>query len=244
MGSLGRQNITFDSALKQFHSVYAFCLFIPSDLEPEWLDDVQKNGELFYLELSEGEEAAALAQAAANHVLSTNHVRFSEKEAEIISDKSRKLPDGAPTKGEPTLKRLARILRRKRRPSQSRGPDGGGEDSSSRPVSILKNQAGQRVGVMVQQLKDVFLYLNPKRLGSCSPPPPERGGLLEALLGVVHRPSWGRGQGDPAGRREERITVHGLVPNSPAVKCAQILIGEYTKPSLWVRPKWRPFLYM
>uniref|UniRef100_A0A8C7DNQ2 Protein inturned n=1 Tax=Oncorhynchus kisutch TaxID=8019 RepID=A0A8C7DNQ2_ONCKI len=204
------------------HSV--LCRFTPSDLEPEWLDDVQKNGELFYLELSEGEEAAALAQAAANHGLSTNHVRFSEKEAEIISDESRKLPDGAPTKGEPKLKRLARILRRKRRPSQSRGPDGGGEDSSSRPVSILKNQAGQRVGVMVQQLKEVFLYLNPKRLGSCSPPPPERGGLLEALLGVVHRPSWG--QGDHAGRREERITVHGLVPNSPAVKCAQILIGD------------------
>uniref|UniRef100_A0A8C7Q889 Protein inturned n=1 Tax=Oncorhynchus mykiss TaxID=8022 RepID=A0A8C7Q889_ONCMY len=200
---------------------------LPSpDLEPEWLDDVQKNGELFYLELSEGEEAAALAQVATNYGLSTNHVRFSEKEAEIISDESRKLPDGAPTKAEPKLKRLARILRRKRRPSQSRGPDGGGEDSSSRPVSILKNQAGQRVGVMVQQLKEVFLYLNPKRLGSCSPPPPERGGLLEALLGVVHRPSWGRGQGDPAGRREERITVHGLVPNSPAVKCAQILIGD------------------
>uniref|UniRef100_A0A8C7W5P3 Protein inturned n=1 Tax=Oncorhynchus mykiss TaxID=8022 RepID=A0A8C7W5P3_ONCMY len=202
------------------------CRFTPSDLEPEWLDDVQKNGELFYLELSEGEEAAALAQVATNYGLSTNHVRFSEKEAEIISDESRKLPDGAPTKAEPKLKRLARILRRKRRPSQSRGPDGGGEDSSSRPVSILKNQAGQRVGVMVQQLKEVFLYLNPKRLGSCSPPPPERGGLLEALLGVVHRPSWGRGQGDPAGRREERITVHGLVPNSPAVKCAQILIGD------------------
>uniref|UniRef100_A0A674BG28 Protein inturned n=1 Tax=Salmo trutta TaxID=8032 RepID=A0A674BG28_SALTR len=215
------------SAICPVHFTHSMlCRFTPSDLEPEWLDDVQKNGELFYLEPSEGEEAAALAQAAANHGLSTNHVRFSEKEAEIISDKSRKLPDGAPTKGEPKLKRLARILRRKRRPSQSRGPDGGGEDSSSRPVSILKNQAGQRVGVMVQQLKDVFLYLNPKRLGSCSPPPPERGGLLEALLGVVHRPSWGRGQGDPSGRREERITVHGLVPNSPAVKCAQILIGD------------------
>ncbi len=41
-----------------------FLCFLPlSDLEPEWLDDIQKNGELFYLELSEGEEEAALAQA-------------------------------------------------------------------------------------------------------------------------------------------------------------------------------------
>uniref|UniRef100_A0A8C7VKX9 Protein inturned n=1 Tax=Oncorhynchus mykiss TaxID=8022 RepID=A0A8C7VKX9_ONCMY len=226
MGSLGRQTITFDSALKQFHSVYAFCLFIPSDLEPEWLDDVQKNGELFYLELSEGEEEAALAQAAANNGLPTNHVHFSEKEAEIISEECRKRSDGTPTKGEPKLKRLARILRRKRRPSQRSGPDGGAKDSSSLPTSILKNQAGQRAGLVVQQqhLKEVCVYLNPKRLGSCSPPPPERGGLLEALLGVVHRSSWG--QGDPAGGRGERITVHGLVPNSPAIKCTQILIGD------------------
>ncbi|CAB1345398.1 unnamed protein product [Coregonus sp. 'balchen'] len=198
------------------------------DLEPEWLDDVQKNGELFYLELSEGEEEAALAQAAANHGLSTNHVRFSEKEAEIISEECRKHPDGAPTKGEPKLKRLARILRRKRRPSLRSEPDGGAKDSSSLPASILKNQAGQRAGLVVQQqqLTEVCVYLNPKRLGSCSPPPLERGGLLEALLGVVHRPSWGRGQGDPTGRRGEKITIHGLVPNSPAIKCAQILIGD------------------
>ncbi|XP_071020313.1 protein inturned isoform X1 [Oncorhynchus clarkii lewisi] len=196
------------------------------DLEPEWLDDVQKNGELFYLELSEGEEEAALAQAAANNGLPTNHVHFSEKEAEIISEECRKRSDGTPTKGEPKLKRLARILRRKRRPSQRSGPDGGAKDSSSLPTSILKNQAGQRAGLVVQQqhLKEVCVYLNPKRLGSCSPPPPERGGLLEALLGVVHRSSWG--QGDPAGGRGERITVHGLVPNSPAIKCTQILIGD------------------
>ncbi|KAK6323329.1 hypothetical protein J4Q44_G00056680 [Coregonus suidteri] len=230
IATYGETSRPFSKNLEDFDSIRSVLLY--SDLEPEWLDDVQKNGELFYLELSEGEEEAALAQAAANHGLSTNHVRFSEKEAEIISDESRKLPDGAPTKGEPKLKRLARILRRKRQPSQHRGPDGGGKDLSSRPASILKNQAGQRVGVVVQQLKEVLLYLNPKRLGSCSPPPQERGGLLEALLGVVHRPSWGRsqsqgqGQEDPAGRREERITVHGLVPNSPAIKCAQILIGD------------------
>ncbi|KAE8279186.1 Protein inturned Inturned planar cell polarity effector-like protein [Larimichthys crocea] len=203
------------------------------DLEPEWLDDIQKNGELFYLELSEGEEEAALAQAAANQGVSTNHVRFSEKEAEIITEQNKKQRCGSRAKGEPTLKRLARILRRKRRPSQRRGggKDGGKDNSalSSPPTSILKNQPGQRQGVTVQQqqLKEVCVYLNPKRLGGSSTPLSDSGGLLEVLLGVVHRPSWSRGQVDPAVvRQEERLTVHGLIPNSPAIKCGQILIGD------------------
>ncbi|XP_029932840.1 protein inturned isoform X2 [Myripristis murdjan] len=201
------------------------------DLEPEWLDDIQKNGELFYLELSEGEEEAVLAQATSSQGVSTNHVRFSEKEAEIITEQ-KKQRCGSLAKGEPALKRLARILRRKRRPSQRRGGKDGGKDISSltsAPASILKNQAGQRQGVMVQQqqLKEVCVYLNPKRLGGSSLPLSDRGGLLEALLGVVHHPSWSRGQGDSAAaRREERLIVHGLVPNSPAIKCGQILIGD------------------
>ncbi|XP_042368665.1 protein inturned [Plectropomus leopardus] len=202
------------------------------DLEPEWLDDIQKNGELFYLELSEGEEEAALAQVNGNQGVSTNHVRFSEKEAEIITEQNKKQRCGTRTKGEPALKRLARILRRKRRPSQRRGGKDGGKDSSgvsSPPASILKNQPGQRQGVMVQQqqLKEVCVYLNPKRLVGSSTPLSDSGGLLEALLGVVHRPSWSRGQGDSAVmRQEERLTVHGLIPNSPAIKCGQILIGD------------------
>ncbi|XP_076581233.1 protein inturned isoform X1 [Chaetodon auriga] len=203
------------------------------DLEPEWLDDIQKNGELFYLELSEGEEEAALAQATANQGVSTNHVRFSEKEAEIITEQNKKQRCGSRAKDEPTLKRLARILRRKRRPSQRRGggKDGGKDHStsSSPPASILKNQPGTRQGVTVQQqqLKEVCVYLNPKRLGGSSAPLSDSGGLLEALLGVVHRPSWSRGHGDPAVvRKEERLTVHGLIPNSPAIKCGQILIGD------------------
>uniref|UniRef100_A0A8C2ZIS7 Protein inturned n=1 Tax=Cyclopterus lumpus TaxID=8103 RepID=A0A8C2ZIS7_CYCLU len=196
-----------------------------SDLEPEWLDDIQKNGELFYLELSEGEEEAALAQAAANQGVSTNHVRFSEEEAEVITEENKKL-----TKGEPTLKRLARILRRKRRPSQRRGGGGGGKDgkdnpASSPPASILKNQPGQRSGVTVQELKEVCVYLNPKRLGGSSTTLTHSGGLLEALLGVVHRTSWSRGDTAVVGH-EERLTVHGLIPNSPAIKCGQILIGD------------------
>ncbi|XP_031707059.1 protein inturned isoform X2 [Anarrhichthys ocellatus] len=200
------------------------------DLEPEWLDDIQKNGELFYLELSEGEEEAALAQAAAtSQGVSTNHVRFSEEEAEIITEQNKKQRCGSRTKGEPALTRLVRILRRKRRPSQRRGGKDGGKDNStsSPPASILKNQPGQRQGVTVQQqqLKEVCVYLNPKRLGGSSTPLSDGGGLLEALLGVVHRPSWSRGN-TAVVSQEERLTVHGLIPNSPAIKCGQILIGD------------------
>ncbi|KAM8747705.1 protein inturned isoform 2-T2 [Acanthopagrus schlegelii] len=220
---------SFSKNLEDFDSIRSVLLY--SDLEPEWLDDIQKNGELFYLELSEGEEEAALAQAAANQGVSTNHVRFSEKEAEIITEQNKKQRCGSRAKGEPTLKRLARILRRKRRPSQRRGggKDGGKDNLSSPPASILKNQPGQRQGVTVQpqQLKEVCVYLNPKRLAGPSSPLSDRGGLLEALLGVVHRSSRNRVQGDPSVvRQEERLTVHGLIPNSPAIKCGQILIGD------------------
>ncbi|XP_016414464.1 protein inturned-like [Sinocyclocheilus rhinocerous] len=191
------------------------------DLVPEWLDDVQKNGELFYLELSEGEEEALLAQVSASHSAATNHVRFSEKEAEIITDNGKKQAASS-NKTEAKLKKFTKILRRKRRPSQRKAADGKDAGSSQRPTSILKNQAGQRPGVVVQQqrLKDVCVYLNPKRLGGSSSPSPERGGLLEALLGVVHRP------GGNAGKKGGKLIIHGLVPHSPASKCAEILIGD------------------
>uniref|UniRef100_H3CC60 Protein inturned n=1 Tax=Tetraodon nigroviridis TaxID=99883 RepID=H3CC60_TETNG len=197
-----------------------------SDLEPEWQDDIQKNGELFYLELSEGEEEAALLQANA---AATNHVRFSETEAEIISEQNKKHRRGPGTEKEPTLKRLVRMLRRKRRTSQRREVSKDNPSSASPPPSILKTQPGQRQEVTVQQqqhLKEVCVYVNPKRLGS-SPPEPEKGGLLEALLGVIHRASWDSGQARSAlERKEERIAVHGLIPNSPAIKCGRILIGD------------------
>ncbi|XP_008284608.1 protein inturned [Stegastes partitus] len=228
MFNISIDGASFSKNLEDFDSIRSVLLY--SDLEPEWLDDIQKNGELFYLELSEGEEEAALAQATANQGVSTNHVRFSEKEAEIITEQNKKQRCGSRSKGEPALKRLARILRRKRRPSQRRGGKDGGKDSSnlSPPASILKNQPGQRQGVTVQQqqLKEVCVYLNPKRLAGSSTPLCDSGGLLEALLGVVHRPAWSRGHGEPTVRQEERLTVHGLIPNSPAIKCGQILIGD------------------
>uniref|UniRef100_A0A8C9TVE3 Protein inturned n=1 Tax=Scleropages formosus TaxID=113540 RepID=A0A8C9TVE3_SCLFO len=204
---------------------YCFSSLCPSDLEPEWLDDVQKNGELFYLELSEGEEEAALVQSTVAQGLATNHVRFSEQEAEIISDSGRCKES---IKREPKLKRLVKILKKKKKqPSERRGHSKRSLGSGS-PASILKNQAGQRSGVSVQQqqhLKEVRVYLNPRRLGGCSPTP-ERGGLLEALLGVLHRPASAEGATGSGGRGQEKLAVHGLVPNSPAMKCAQILVGD------------------
>ncbi|XP_075884365.1 protein inturned isoform X1 [Nelusetta ayraudi] len=221
---------SFSQNLEDFDSIRSVLLY--SDLEPEWIDDIQKNGELFYLELSEGEEEAALAQAT-NQAVSTNHVHFSEKEAEVITEESKKQRCGTRGKNEPTLKRLARMLRKKRRSSQRKaGRKDGGKDSLSSaapPPSILKNMPEQKPGVMVQQLqlKEVCVYLNPKRLGGSATPVYSSGGLLETLLGIMHCPSWGRAHGEHAAiRKEERLTVHGLIPNSPATKCGQILIGD------------------
>ncbi|XP_017327184.2 protein inturned isoform X2 [Ictalurus punctatus] len=192
------------------------------ELEPEWLDDVQKNGELFYLELSEGEEEAVLSHITATQSAATNHVRFSEKEAEIITDKGSKKHADSSRKSQPKFKKLAKILGRNRHPSQRSRADGKNGRTSQQPASILKNQSGQRTGLVVQQpyLKDVCVYINPKRLGSISPPTSEKGGLLEALLGVVLR------GGDGLSCNGERLVIHGLVPHSPASKCAQILIGD------------------
>ncbi|XP_066042774.1 protein inturned-like [Chamaea fasciata] len=64
-------------------------VLLHSDLEPEWLDSVQKNGELFYLELSESEEEILL-QNSCPDMPAVNHVRFRENEAEIIQEGSRK----------------------------------------------------------------------------------------------------------------------------------------------------------
>ncbi|XP_058250844.1 protein inturned isoform X2 [Hemibagrus wyckioides] len=192
------------------------------ELEPEWLDDVQKNGELFYLELSEGEEEAVLSHITATQSAATNHVRFSDKEAEIITDKRSKKRTDSGAKSQPKFKKLAKILAGKRRPSHRSKADGKNGRVSQPPTSILKNQAGPRTGLVVQQpyLKDVCVYVNPKRLGCMSPSPSEKGGLLEALLGVILR------GGDGLGCNGEKLIIHGLVPHSPASKCAQILIGD------------------
>ncbi|XP_075607232.1 protein inturned isoform X3 [Balearica regulorum gibbericeps] len=75
------------------------------DLEPEWLDGVQKNGELFYLELSDSEEEILL-QNSCPEMPAVNHVRFRENEAEVIQEGSRK-------ERKYELKKLAKILKKK-----------------------------------------------------------------------------------------------------------------------------------
>ncbi|XP_077671329.1 protein inturned isoform X2 [Eretmochelys imbricata] len=199
------------------------------DLEPEWLDSVQKNGELFYLELSEGEEETLL-QDISSEVPAGNHVRFRENEAEVIQEGSRK-----ERKYEPRLKKITKILKKKSLLPKHSGKKGtGGSDGHpSGPTSILKHQSTQKVGVIVQQrYKDVCVYVNPKRLPSAGAGAKLK--LLEALVGIVHQSSWSSRRAEKQGEQdrsnkginEEKLVVHGLVPGSSAIKTGQILIGD------------------
>lgn len=182
-----------------------------SDLEPEWLDSVQRNGELFYLELSEDEEESLLPETQ-----TVNHVRFSEKEVIIEEDDSRERK-----KHEPKLKRFTKILKSKsllpKRYHKKNSNDNG-------PVSILKHQSNQKTGVTVQQrYKDVTVYINPKKLTVIKPR--EQLKLLEVLVGIVHQSKWSwRRSGKPADG--ERLVVHGLLPGSSAMKSSQVLVGK------------------
>ncbi|XP_016058810.1 PREDICTED: protein inturned isoform X2 [Miniopterus natalensis] len=179
------------------------------DLEPEWLDSVQKNGELFYLELSEGEEESLLPETPV-----VNHVRFSENEIIIEED------DYKGKKYEPKLKRFTKILRSKRllpkRHNKKNSNDSG-------PVSILK-QSNQKTGVIVQQrYKDVTVYVNPKKLMVTKAK--EQLKLLEVLVGIIHQTKWSwRRTGKQAGG--ERLVVHGLLPGGSAMKSGQVVIGD------------------
>ncbi|XP_069349530.1 protein inturned [Eulemur rufifrons] len=181
------------------------------DLEPEWLDSVQKNGELFYLELSEDEEESLLPETP-----TVNHVRFSENEIIIEEDnyKERK-------KYEPKLKRFTKILKSKRllpkRYNKKNSNDSG-------PVSILKHQSDQKTGVIVQQrYKDVNVYVNPKKLTATKAK--EQLKLLEVLVGIIHQTKWSWRRTGKQGDGE-RLVVHGLLPGGSAMKSGQILVGD------------------
>ncbi|XP_029445366.1 protein inturned isoform X2 [Rhinatrema bivittatum] len=196
-------------------------VLLHSDLEPEWLDSVQKNGELFYLELSEGEEEALLPSSSPEPP-PANHVRFCENEAEVIPAEQWK--EGK--KVEPPLKRLTRILKQKKSLAQKHARKKG-------PTSILKQQPGLKTGGTVQpRYKEVCLYVNPNKLPSSGGG--EQGRLLQALVGIIHRASWssrkpGRQGGQNGSLRrtnEEKLVVHGLVPGSSAIKSNQIVIGD------------------
>ncbi|XP_059121164.1 protein inturned isoform X1 [Peromyscus eremicus] len=182
-----------------------------TDLEPEWLDSVQRNGELFYLELSEDEEESLLPETQ-----TVNHVRFSEKEVIIEEDDSRERK-----KYEPKLKRFTKILKSKRllpkRYHKKSSNDNG-------PVSILKHQSNQKTGVTVQQrYKDVTVYINPKKLMAIKAR--EQPKLLEVLVGIVHQTKWSwKRSGKQADG--ERLVVHGLLPGGSAMKSGQVLVGD------------------
>ncbi|XP_068023684.1 protein inturned isoform X2 [Melanerpes formicivorus] len=202
-------------------------VLLHSDLEPEWLDDVQKNGELFYLELSESEEEALL-QNSCPGLPAVNHVRFRENEAEVIQEGSRK-------ERKYELKKLTQILKKKNLLPKHSGKKGSGSCNvhSTGPTSILKHQSTQKMGVTVQQkYKDVCVYVNPRKLNSAGEDEQHR--LLEALVGIVHQSSWNSRRAEKQGRKdkvtrgisEEKLVVHGLVPGSSAMKTGQILIGD------------------
>ncbi|XP_046315530.1 protein inturned isoform X3 [Marmota monax] len=181
------------------------------DLEPEWLDSVQKNGELLYLELSEGEEESLLPETP-----TVNHVRFSENEIIIEEDdyKERK-------KCEPKLKRFTKILKSKRllpkRNNKKNSSDNG-------PVSILKHQSNQKTGVIIQQqYKDVNVYVNPKKLTVTKAK--EQLRLLEVLVGIIHQTKWSWRRSGKQGDGE-KLVVHGLSPGGSAMKSGQIVVGD------------------
>ncbi|XP_076430143.1 protein inturned isoform X3 [Peromyscus maniculatus bairdii] len=186
-------------------------VLLHSDLEPEWLDSVQRNGELFYLELSEDEEESLLPETQ-----TVNHVRFSEKEVIIEEDDSRERK-----KYEPKLKRFTKILKSKRllpkRYHKKSSSDNG-------PVSILKHQSNQKTGVTMQQrYKDVTVYINPKKLTAIKAR--EQPKLLEVLVGIVHQTKWSwKRSGKQADG--ERLVVHGLLPGGSAMKSGQVLVGD------------------
>ncbi|XP_013976905.1 protein inturned isoform X3 [Canis lupus baileyi] len=180
------------------------------DVEPEWLDNVQKNGELFYLELSEDEEESLLPETP-----TVNHVRFSENEIIIEED----YKEGK--KYEPKLKRFTKILK-----SKSLLPKRYNKKNSNdnEPVSILKHQSNPKTGVVVQQrYKDVNIYVNPKKLTVTKAK--EQLKLLEVLVGIIHQTKWSWKKSGKQGIGE-RLVVHGLLPGGSAMKSGQILIGD------------------
>ncbi|XP_006887615.1 PREDICTED: protein inturned [Elephantulus edwardii] len=180
-------------------------------LKPEWLDNVQKSGELFYLELSEDEEKSLLPETP-----TVNHVRFSENEI-IIEEEDYK--EGK--KYEPKLKQFTKILKSKRLLPKRHNKK---NISATEPVSILKHQSNQKTGVIVQQrFKDVNVYINPKKLTVTKAK--EHLKLLEVLVGIIHQTKWSWRRTGKQGSGE-RLVVHGLLPGGSAMKSGQILIGD------------------
>nr|XP_056711831.1 protein inturned [Euleptes europaea] len=202
-------------------------ILLHSDFEPEWLDSVQKNGELFYLELSEDEEEAVLQDNSVD-VPVVNRVRFCENEPEVMHERSRKH-----SQNEHRLEKLTKILKNKNllaKHSIKKKATGKCDVHASGPASILKHHSTQKMGVVVQQrYKDVYVYINPKRQSNAETG--EQLKLLESLIGIAHQPPWGKAEKHRHGiesrsAEEEKLVVHGLIPGSSAIRSGEILIGD------------------
>ncbi|KAJ7326974.1 hypothetical protein JRQ81_016733 [Phrynocephalus forsythii] len=191
------------------------------DLEPEWLDSVQRNGELFYLELSEDEEEAILPDSSLN-VPVVNHVRFCENEAEVIHMGSQK-----GRKNKCRLEKFTKILQNKSLLSKQPGKKKASlkhDVRASYPASILKHSSSEKIGEVAQhRYKDVSIYVNPKKLSNVER---EQVKLLESLIGIIHQTPWRKDEKCRYSSNEENLVVHGLIPGSPAIKSGHILIGD------------------
>lgn len=176
--------------------------------------------------MSEDEEEAVL-QDSPLEVPVVNHVRFCEKEAEVIHERTRK-----DSKNQHRLEKLTKILRNKSLSSKHSGKKkatGKCDIHASGPASILKHHSSQKMGVQ-QHYKDICIYLNPKRLSNAETG--EQLKLLESLIGIVHQSPWRNAEKhrydiESRSTNGEKLVVHGLIPGSAAIKSGQILIGKY-----------------
>ncbi|XP_053559613.1 protein inturned [Bombina bombina] len=195
-----------------------------SDLEPEWLESVQQNGELFYLELSESEEETLLPLSPLESP-GVNHVHFSENEAQILSADLKK--DGK--KVQQPLKRLAKIWKNKH--TSKKGPVR--HNGQTCPTSILKHHSSHKTGlIMHQHYKDIRLYVNPNHLLESGPE--DKLGLLKGLIGIINQSSrsskrveiQGVQDGSHRSTTYGKLVVHGFAEGSPAIRCGRIFIGD------------------
>lgn len=191
------------------------------------MDSVQKNGELFYLELTEDEEETILHDNSLARSM-MNHVRFSENEAEIFHEKAVK-----DRKCEHRLQQFTNLLKNKGllRHSEKKKASSKGCVHNYGPASILKHHSCHKMGDVNQQLyKDIYIYVNPHKDSTAATG--DQHELLESLIGIVHQPPWTTAEKYSRGTEsrstnEEKITVHGFIPGSSAIKSGQILIGKF-----------------
>ncbi|KAH0615973.1 hypothetical protein JD844_026673 [Phrynosoma platyrhinos] len=191
-------------------------------LEPAWLDSVQKNGELFYLELSEDEEETVLPDSILDGP-AVNRVRFRENEVEVIHERSQN-----DRKSKCKLEKFTKILQNKGILLKHSGKKKASAKRlvpASGPASILKQHSSPKMAdVVQQQYKDVCIYVNPKRLSNVETG--EELKLLESLIGIIHQSPWRKEEKYRHSSNEEKLVVHGLIPGSPAIKSGHILIGD------------------